>query len=217
MRDATIIGAALIVALTAGSCGRAVPAAGQEGGGSASETSPPSATAPKLLTLTYDKSRKPVPGTDVVATAEGLPANRKVTLLWGTVDGGWVIEGYSHFRGKKFADATKPLTQTEVDASGRLPAPLRDSGITRRTRCRHRRRRDHCPGGLRWARLGYIRRRTRRHADRTARHRPWAAHVGEHVGRELDPESDGRRDIDARHRGRDSAPAERSVITLSMS
>jgi hypothetical protein len=55
-----------------------------------------------------------------VATAEGLPANRKVTLLWGTVDGGWVIEGYSHFRGKKFSDATKPLTQTEVDASGRL-------------------------------------------------------------------------------------------------
>jgi hypothetical protein len=119
---ATAIGAALLVALSAFACGRAEPVSSLAPDASATDASASksSATAPKLLTLTYDKSRKPVPGTDVVATAEGLPPNRKVTLLWGTVDGGWVIEGYSHFRGKKFADATKPLTQAEVDASGRL-------------------------------------------------------------------------------------------------
>jgi hypothetical protein len=114
----TATGATLLVALSVFACGRPEPVSSQAPDVSATDASASksSATAPKLLTLTYDKSRKPVPGTDVVATAEGLPANRKVTLLWGTVDGGWVIEGYSHFRGKKFSDATKPLTDADVDA-----------------------------------------------------------------------------------------------------
>ncbi len=155
---ATAIGATLFVALSAFACGRAEPVSSQAPDASA----PKSSAAPlKLLTLTYDKSRKPVPGTDVVATAEGLPANRKVTLLWGTVDGGWVIEGYSHFRGKKFSDTTKPLTQAEVDASGRLSARFaipEDYGGVHEVLV-HRRRRDALPRvGLRSARPSrYIR------------------------------------------------------------
>ena len=59
-------------------------------------------------------------GLGVEATAEGLPPNRKVNLLWGTVDGGWVIEDYAHFRGKKFTETRKPLAQADVDGGGRL-------------------------------------------------------------------------------------------------
>ena len=117
----TTIGAILLVALAASACGRAVPPASQAGGVSTTEVaSKPTTAPPKLLTLAYDKTRKPVSGTSVLATAEGLPPNRKVNLLWGTVDGGWVIEDYAHFRGKKFTETTKPLAQADVDGGGRL-------------------------------------------------------------------------------------------------
>jgi hypothetical protein len=116
----TAIGATLLLALTASTCGRAVPPAGQAGGDSTTGVTKPATAPPKLLTLAYDKTRKPVSGISVEATAEGLPPNRRVNLLWGTVDGGWVIEDYSHFRGKKFSETTKPLAKADVDASGRL-------------------------------------------------------------------------------------------------
>src|SRR4030095_12601398 len=82
----------------------------------------PSAPAPKRLTLTYDKTQtpKPVVGTPVEVAAEGLPPNKTVDLLWGTVDGGWVIEDYFHFRGKKYAETTRMLSQTTTDRNGRL-------------------------------------------------------------------------------------------------
>jgi hypothetical protein len=119
MRDATIVRAALMLALSASACGRpATPPPPADTTSAAAST--PAAAPHKLLTLTYDKSRKPVPGTTVVATAEGLPAGRQVDLLWGTVDGGWVVEDYSHFRGKKFTETTKPLGRAQVDANGRL-------------------------------------------------------------------------------------------------
>ena len=34
--------------------------------------------------------------------------------------GGWVVEDYYHFRGKKYAESTIALEQFPVDASGRL-------------------------------------------------------------------------------------------------
>ena len=40
----------------------------------------------KPLTLVYDKSRKPVPGTPIQVTGQDLPPNRKVSLVWGTVE-----------------------------------------------------------------------------------------------------------------------------------
>ena len=42
--------------------------------------------------------------------------------MWGTVTGGWVIEDYYHFRGKKYTETTRALGRFPVDASGRMRA-----------------------------------------------------------------------------------------------
>jgi hypothetical protein len=70
--------------------------------------------------LTYDKPA--VVGTAARATASGLPAGKTVDLVWGTVTGGWVIEDYYHFRGKKYSETTTSLGQFRVDEGGRLDA-----------------------------------------------------------------------------------------------
>ena len=72
------------------------------------------------LDLAYDKPA--VVGAAAQATATGLPAGTTVDLTWGTVAGGWVIEDYYHFRGKKYSDTTTSLGRFPVDASGRLNA-----------------------------------------------------------------------------------------------
>jgi hypothetical protein len=58
----------------------------------------------------------------VHATATSLPAGQTVDLVWGTVTGGWVIEDYYHFRGKKYSESTMPLGRFAVDGDGRLDA-----------------------------------------------------------------------------------------------
>src|SRR5258705_6764030 len=68
----------------------------------------------KLLTLTHAKTDRPVVGTPIDATAEGLPPNRTVDLLWETVEGGWVVEDGYRFRGKKFTDSTKVLGRAQI-------------------------------------------------------------------------------------------------------
>lgn len=73
-----------------------------------------------LLDLAYDGPA--IVGAAVRATATGLPPGKQVTLSWGTVSGGWVIEDYYRFRGKKYSDTTFPLGQFTVDAGGRLDA-----------------------------------------------------------------------------------------------
>src|ERR1044071_9425087 len=134
MRAASIAGAACLAALTAIACGRGTNSETTQSAGSArtppaaeadspaAETSTPSPAAPKRLTLTYDRTQhpRPVVGTAVDVAAEGLPPNRTVTLVWGTVEGGWVIEDYFHFRGKKYAETTRTLSQATVDGGGRL-------------------------------------------------------------------------------------------------
>jgi hypothetical protein len=129
MRAATVLGVALIAALTSSACGRGTqqPSQTAESAGVTSPTdaaTKPSAPAPKRLTLTYDKTRtpKPIVGTPVEVTAEGLPPNKDVNLLWGTVEGGWVIEDYFHFRGKKYTETTRTLSQAATDSNGRLNA-----------------------------------------------------------------------------------------------
>jgi hypothetical protein len=72
------------------------------------------------LDLTYDKPA--VVGTAAHATASGLPAGKTVDLVWGTVTGGWVVEDYYHFRGKKYSETTTSLGRFPVDADGRLDA-----------------------------------------------------------------------------------------------
>ena len=63
-----------------------------------------------------------VVGSPAHVTASGLPAGKTVDLAWGTVTGGWVIEDYYHFRGKKYSETTTPLGKFDVDSSGRLDA-----------------------------------------------------------------------------------------------
>src|SRR2546426_9453862 len=71
------------------------------------------------LELTYEK---PVVGAQVKAVASSLPAGKIVDLEWGTVTGGWVIEDYYYFRGKKYSETTSSLGKFTVDPSGRLSA-----------------------------------------------------------------------------------------------
>ena len=73
-----------------------------------------------MLDLVYDKPA--IVGASAQATATGLPAGKTVDLTWGTVTGGWVIEDYYHFRGKKYSETTTSLGQFPVDSSGRLQA-----------------------------------------------------------------------------------------------
>ena len=72
------------------------------------------------LDLVYDKPA--VVGASVHATASGLAPGKTVDLTWGTVSGGWVIEDYYHFRGKKYHETKMSLGQFPVDSNGRLDA-----------------------------------------------------------------------------------------------
>ena len=86
----------------------------------ASTASADDESAPALLTLTYGKPA--VVGAPVTVSATGLPAGKAVALEWVTVTGGWVIEDYYHFRGKKYDEATITLGTFMVDDEGRLNA-----------------------------------------------------------------------------------------------
>jgi len=70
------------------------------------------------LTLSYDDA--PTVGATVHVSAAGLPPSGMIELSWGTVSGGWIIEDYYHFRGKKYTETTTSLGKFSVDAAGRL-------------------------------------------------------------------------------------------------
>jgi len=106
--------AAVIAAAVSSACTRS--SVGHAAGAAAATTSAPVAT----LDLAYDKPA--IAGTAAHATATGLPAGQTIDLLWGTVTGGWVVEDYYHFRGKKYSESTTPLGRFAVDAAGRLDA-----------------------------------------------------------------------------------------------
>jgi hypothetical protein len=96
-----------------------LPACSRSSVGHAAGATPATPNAPVApLDLAYDKPA--IAGTVVRGTATGLPAGRTIDLEWGTVTGGWVIEDYYHFRGKKYSESTAPLGQFVVDAEGRL-------------------------------------------------------------------------------------------------
>ena len=97
--------------LTAPACSRETP------GPSASVTPP--GPAVKKLQLTCDK---PVVGARVEASVDGLAEGRPADLVWRTVTGGWVVEDYYHFRGKKYKDAEQSLGRFRVGSDGRLDA-----------------------------------------------------------------------------------------------
>ena len=76
----------------------------------------------QTLKLAYDT---PTVGAEVRVAAAGLPAGKAVDLAWETVTGGWVVEDYYHFRGKKYSKSTSSLGRFSVDADGRLEGRFR--------------------------------------------------------------------------------------------
>jgi hypothetical protein len=74
----------------------------------------------KTLDLTYKKPA--LVGTEVRVAATELPAGKTIDLQWGTVAGGWVVEDYYHFKGKKYTETTTSLGKFNVDSNGRLDA-----------------------------------------------------------------------------------------------
>ena len=73
----------------------------------------------KKLDFKFDKA---VVGAEVRVVAADLPAGKTAELQWGTVSGGWVVEDYYHFKGKKYTETTMSLGKFNVDSSGRLDA-----------------------------------------------------------------------------------------------
>jgi hypothetical protein len=126
VQSIAIVAAAAYVTFAAAACRRGEPqssrpetAAGEKSGDAAKK---PSGPPPKTLKLTHPGTARAVVGADVEATAEGLPPRRRIELLWQTVKGGWVVEDYYHFRGKKFSETTKSLGQAVTGDDGRLAA-----------------------------------------------------------------------------------------------
>jgi hypothetical protein len=88
----------------------------------AAAAAPASATSAPLAPLDLAYDQPAVVGAAVRVTASGLSAGKTVDLTWGTVTGGWVVEDYYHFRGKKYSETTTSLGRFPADASGRLDA-----------------------------------------------------------------------------------------------
>jgi hypothetical protein len=83
-------------------------------------------TAPKSnaaslqeLELKYEKATV---GANVRVSAAGLPAGETVELKWSTVTGGWVIQDYYYFRGRKYSETNLSLGEFIVSANGHLDA-----------------------------------------------------------------------------------------------
>jgi hypothetical protein len=106
---------AAVAALLAASCSSPSSPAAQ----SSAAPAPASGEDVQRLQFTYDK---PVVGARVSVSATGLPPGREAELQWATVTGGWVIEDYYHFRGKKYTDTTTSLGRFPIDREGRLAA-----------------------------------------------------------------------------------------------
>jgi len=74
------------------------------------------------LNFAYDR---PIVGAEVRVTADGLPPGKTVDLMWSSVEGGWVIEDYYYFRGKKYEETQTSLGQFPVAADGRFDVRFR--------------------------------------------------------------------------------------------
>jgi hypothetical protein len=112
---------ALVAAMTTAACGAELPASARAQSEDAQSTPKKEhAAGLKPLKLTPAKPAKPVVGTEIDASAEGLPPGRTVDLIWETVAGGWVVEDGYRFRGKRFTDSTRILGRAQVASNGRL-------------------------------------------------------------------------------------------------
>src|SRR5262245_49345829 len=114
-RSAFVI--AISLAAAAGACSRQSAPLSQP-----VAAAPASSSDKGYLPLDIAHDDPAVVGSSVHVTATGLPAGKTVELTWGTVTGGWVIEDYYHFRGKKYAETTSPLGRFPIDNAGHLDA-----------------------------------------------------------------------------------------------
>src|SRR5215470_13362240 len=109
--------APLLALVAAVSCSKTAASPSESSTPAASAAAP--AASSQTLSLTY---KSPTVGTEVSAKATGLPAGKTVELTWGTVTGGWVVEDYYRFRGKKYEETTISLGKFPVDSNGSLDA-----------------------------------------------------------------------------------------------
>ena len=92
---------------------------------SAEQVREPVAKADATLSAPYKKLdleyKKPaLVGAEVHVAATDLPAGKAIDLQWGTVSGGWVVDDYYHFKGKKYTETATSLGKFNVGADGRL-------------------------------------------------------------------------------------------------
>ena len=111
-------GLPLLALLALVACSRTAASPSESSSTDSAEPASPSASSAQL-SLAY---KTPTVGADVEATATGLPPGKTVDLTWSTVTGGWVIEDYYRFLGKKYTDSSVSLGKFTVDANGRLAA-----------------------------------------------------------------------------------------------
>jgi hypothetical protein len=107
---------AAIYAAALAACSRS--SVSQEAGAAA----PVPSTNAHIATLDLAYDNPAVVGTMAHATANGLPIGKTVDLEWSTVTGGWVVEDYYHFRGKKYSETTTSLGHFPVNTDGRINA-----------------------------------------------------------------------------------------------
>ena len=110
------VGLAALLAATCAACSSS-PHASSDADAKATDAAPSGFAALKL-----EYTKPAVVGTTVHATVGGLPPRTTVDLSWGTVTGGWVIEDYYHFRGKKYSETTTSLGRFSIDDRGYLDA-----------------------------------------------------------------------------------------------
>jgi len=109
----------LLLLIASAACSRPAASPTDSSSAAAPESVAASNDALKTLTLTYKAATV---GSAVQVNGKGLPAGKTVDLTWGTVTGGWVVENYYRFLGKKYAESTTSLGTFAVDASGQLEA-----------------------------------------------------------------------------------------------
>ena len=109
----------LLLLIASAACSRTAPSPTDSQSAAAPESAAASNDALQTLTLTYKAATV---GSAVQVKGKGFPAGKTVDLTWGTVTGGWVVENYYRFLGKKYAESTTSLGTFAVDASGQLEA-----------------------------------------------------------------------------------------------
>ena len=156
---------------------------------SVSPSASPSASTQQVATLDLAYDAPAVVGASAQATVSGLPSGKTVDLTWGTVTGGWVIEDYYYFRGKKYSETTTSL--------GKLPGRRQWSPECAVHHSRRLRRRARSDRAHRWQAgraechqphadfLDHADVGPSGHGHRAEGHRTRVAHDGKHVGGEL--------------------------------